>query len=157
MTDRLVRRAGILVFVALAAATLAVDAQQGQQTDKALALRHDDPALQWGPCPDIFPKGCEVAVLRGDPVGGRADVFLRAPAGYTFPAHSHTSPEHMMLAAGELRIKYEGQPAATLKTGSYAYGPANAPHEAQCGNAGACVLFIVFESPIDAKPHKGTL
>ena len=37
--------------------------------------------LQWGPCPPIFPAGCQIAVLHGDPARPNADVFLRVPGG----------------------------------------------------------------------------
>jgi mannose-6-phosphate isomerase-like protein (cupin superfamily) len=118
--------------------------------EQAITQRHDDPQLKWTPCPPIFPKGCEVAVLRGDPAKDRADIFLKTPANYTLPSHWHTSPEHMILVAGELHVTYEGQEPSLLKAGSYAYGPAKAKHEGRCANAGPCVLFISFESPIDA-------
>jgi hypothetical protein len=37
-----------------------------------------------------------------------------------------------------------------LKPGTYAYGPPRLSHKAECGAAGPCVLFIAFESPVDA-------
>ena len=124
--------------------------------EQAISRRHDDPQLKWNPCPPIFPKGCEVTVLRDDPASGRSDVFLRTPANYRLPPHWHTSPEHMILISGELHVTYEGQKPSILKPGSYAYGPAKAKHEARCANTGPCVLFIAFESPIDAVLVEGT-
>ncbi|MDQ3258044.1 MAG: cupin domain-containing protein [Acidobacteriota bacterium] len=118
--------------------------------EQAISRTPDDPQLKLNPCPPVFPKGCEVTVLRGDPANGRSDVFLRTPANYRLPPHWHTSPEHMILVSGELHVTYEGQKPSILRTGSYAYGPAKAKHEARCANAGPCVLFIAFESPIDA-------
>lgn len=111
---------------------------------------HTDPALQWGACPPIFRTGCDVAVLQGDPAAGRSDVFLRVQPGVTLARHIHTSAEHIVLVAGELEVEYDGQAPATLRVGSYAYGPPKAPHRATCKSASACVLFIAFESPIDA-------
>lgn len=137
----------LLAFAAVATTTTVAQEPAGEQ---AISRRHDDPQLKWSPCPPIFPKGCEVTVLRGDPASGRSDVFLRTPANYRLPRHWHTSPEHMILVAGELDVTYEGQKPSVLRPGSYAYGPAKAKHEARCANAGPCVLFIAFESPIDA-------
>ncbi len=137
----------LLSFVAVASTTAVAQESTGKQ---AISRTHDDPQLKWSPCPPIFPKGCEVTVLRGDPTNGRSDVFLRSPANYKFPNHWHTSPEHMILVSGELHVTYEGQQASVLRPGSYAYGPAKAKHEAHCAKAGPCVLFIAFESPIDA-------
>lgn len=152
-----VKSASLLVALLLFATVAPATTQAQESTsEQAIARTHLDPQLTWGPCPPIFPKGCEVTVLRGDPANGRSDVFLRTPANYAFPLHWHTSPEHMILVAGELHVTYEGQKPAVLKAGSYAFGPAKAKHEARCANAGPCVLFIAFESPIDAMLVEGT-
>ena len=39
-----------------------------------------------------------------------------------------------------------------LTPGTYAYGPAGKPHGGVCASAVPCVLFIAFESPLDAVP-----
>ena len=106
-------------------------------------------------CPPIFPQGCELAVLHGDPAKPNADVFLKVPAGYTIPPHWHTSAERMVLVAGRLKVEYTGHPPANLEPGTYAYGPAKAPHTAKCEDAGPCVLFIAFEAPVDAHAAEG--
>ena len=116
-----------------------------------------DAALQWGPCPDIFPAGCEIAVLHGDPAQPNADVFLRVPGGYALPAHSHTSAERMILVSGELDVRYQGAQATTLSAGEYAYGPPGLPHRANCATGDPCVLFIAFEGPVDALPFSGAM
>lgn len=122
-----------------------------------LATRASDPALQWGPCPPIFPGGCEIAVLHGDPARPNADVFLRMPAGYEIPPHWHTSAERMILVTGQLRVKYQGAQTATLSPGSYAYGPAKLPHRASCTSDQPCTLFIAFEEAVDAEAFTGAL
>ncbi len=124
-------------------------AQQGT-AEQAISGTPKDAQLKWSPCPAIFPKGCEVTVLRGNPADGPSDVFLRTPANYKLPLHWHTSSERMILVAGELHVTYEGQKPAVLRPGTYAYGPAKAKHQARCANRGPCVLFIAFDSPIDA-------
>ncbi len=113
--------------------------------------------LQWGPCPAIFPAGCQIAVLNGDPSKPNADVFLRVPGGYAIPAHSHTSAERMVLVEGQLTVTYKGAAAAVLIPGAYAYGPAGMPHEAKCAGSKPCTLFIAFEGPVDASPFTGSL
>lgn len=114
-------------------------------------------ALQWGPCPPIFPAGCQIAVLNGDPAKPNADVFLRVPGGYTIPPHHHTSPERIVLVEGQLTVGYRGYPAEDLISGEYAYGPAGLPHVATCKGAGPCTLFIAFEGPVDAIAFTGSL
>jgi mannose-6-phosphate isomerase-like protein (cupin superfamily) len=151
-----------LKVVCLSAALLSILAgsqspglAQESSAEQPITRAHNDPQLKWNPCPPIFPKGCEVAVLRGDPANGRSDIFLRTPPNYGLPPHWHTSPEHMILVSGELHVTYEGQKPSILKAGSYAYGPAKAKHEARCVDVGPCILFIAFESPIDAVPVEG--
>lgn len=125
--------------------------------EPALAIAMNSPDLVWGPCPPIFPAGCEIAVLRGDPSGPNADVYLRVPPGYEIPPHSHSSPERMILVSGMLNVTYQGQAPASISTGDYAYGPAKAPHKAACVGDTPCTLFIAFESAVDAIPFDGAL
>jgi quercetin dioxygenase-like cupin family protein len=124
---------------------------------KALAIRAADPAVKWAPCPPLFPTGCRLTVLHGDPSKPNADVFLQVPAGYAIPAHSHTSAERMVLVSGELEVVYRGQPNTKLQPGQYAYGPPKVPHAAWCRSKDPCTLFIAFEQPVDALPYEGKL
>jgi quercetin dioxygenase-like cupin family protein len=123
--------------------------------EPTLAWRAKDPQLKWGPCPAFLPKGCQISVLHGDPAKNNADLFLKVPANSTIPRHWHTSAERMVLVSGELHVTYDGQKTEVLKPGTYAYGPAKLPHQADCKKAGPCILFIAFESPVDAVPSEG--
>lgn len=125
--------------------------------DRPLALSEAASDLQWGDCPAIFPSGCKISVLHGNPAEPGADVFLRVPSGYTIPAHSHTSAERMVLVSGQLDVTYAGHPTVSLQRGDYAYGPAMLAHTARCNGAEACTLFIAFNTAVDALPFAGTL
>jgi quercetin dioxygenase-like cupin family protein len=127
------------------------------ETETSLTRLAQDPTLQWGACPEIFPAGCEITVLHGDPSQPNADVFLRVPGGYEIPPHSHTSAERMILVGGELNVQYQGAPAVTLSVGEYAYGPPGLPHRASCVSADPCTLFIAFVQPVDALTFEGSL
>jgi quercetin dioxygenase-like cupin family protein len=133
---------------------LAAAALPAAAAERALVVKPTSPAIKWGPCPPLFAKGCEIAVLHGDPAKPNADVLLRVPAGFYLPPHRHSSAERMMLATGQLRVRYEGEAARTLTPGTYAYGPAGKPHEARCLGPQRCTLFIAFEGPVDAEPVK---
>ena len=111
-----------------------------------------NPQLKWGPCPPFLPKGCEIAVLQGDPAKNNADIYFKLAPGSIVPRHWHTSAERMVLITGELHVTYDGHKPVVLKAGTYAYGPAKLPHKAECKKAGPCVLFIAFEQPVDAQP-----
>jgi quercetin dioxygenase-like cupin family protein len=138
---------GVLVLAGVVA-----KAQEPAPPEPALAIAADDPQLKWGPCPAFLPEGCAVAVLHGDPAKPNVDVFFKVPAKSTMPLHWHTSAERMVLVAGELQVSYENQKMAVLKPGMYAYGPSKRPHSGFCASSEPCVLFIAFESPLDALP-----
>jgi len=123
--------------------------------EQALTRTARDAQLEWGPCPPFLPKGCAIAVLHGDPAKDNVDVFFKVPAKSTIPLHWHTSAERMVLVAGELHVTYDGQKTAVLRPGTYAYGPAKRPHKGFCASTVPCVLFIAFESPLDAVPVEG--
>ncbi len=142
-------RAGMLFLVSLIG-SFAIAEMPG--TEQALTQNADDAQLKWGPCPPFLPEGCAIAVLHGDPAQDNLDIFLKVPAKSTIPLHWHTSAERMVLVAGELHVTYDGQEMAILRPGTYAYGPAKRPHHGFCASADPCVLFIAFESPLDAVP-----
>lgn len=142
------------VALAICAGVWAADAwTDDAATEPSVARAFQDKRLAWGPCPPFLPAGCAIAVLHGDPAKPNVDVFFKVPPGSKIPAHTHTSPERMVLVSGVLDVKYQGQPAITLKPGMYAYGPAGRPHEATCHSGVSCVLFIGFEAPLDAAPY----
>ena len=123
--------------------------------ERAVTRTARDAQLKWGPCPPFLPKGCAIAVLHGDPAKDNVDVFFKVPAKSTIPLHWHTSAERMVLVAGELHVTYDGQKTAVLRSGTYAYGPAKRPHKGFCASTVPCILFIAFESPLDAVPVEG--
>lgn len=143
-----------LLAVAVLALSGSFASAEGPAADPALALTFKDPSLKWGPCPPFIPKGCEIAVLHGDPAKPNVDVFFKVPGNFTIPRHWHTSAERMVLVSGKLEVTYDGQKPTTLKPGTYAYGPAKLAHEATCAKGDPCVLFIGFESPLDAVPSE---
>ena len=124
--------------------------------EPAVARSAEDPQLAWGPCPPFMPAGCGLAVLHGDPAKDNADVLLKVPAHAAIPEHWHTSAERMVLVSGELTATYKGQAKVVMKPGMYAYGPAKVAHSGTCSSNTPCVLFIAFESAVDAVPAATT-
>jgi uncharacterized RmlC-like cupin family protein len=147
--ERNARPAALLLLMACISA---VSRAQAPALEPATTQTASDPQLKWAPCPPFLPQGCGIAVLHGDPAKDNLDVFLKVPAKSSIPLHWHTSAERMVLVAGELHVTYDGQKTAVLKPGTYAYGPAKHPHKGYCASATACILFIAFESPLDAVP-----
>ena len=149
MSHRQITLRLLAVVLTLAGTT---GAAQAPAQEQPLTRSAEDPQLQWVGCPPFMPEGCRLAVLHGDPARPNADVFLKLPAKAVIPDHWHTSAERMILVAGEMHVTYKGQPKTVLKPGMYAYGPAKVPHSASCAGTSPCVLFIAFESAVDAVP-----
>jgi quercetin dioxygenase-like cupin family protein len=141
------------LFIALIVGSAAATA-----AERPLVVPTTGAAVKWGSCPPIFARGCQIAVLHGDPARPNADVLLRVPGGgFRLPPHRHSSAERMMLVSGRLRVRYQGSPARVLTAGTYAYGPAGLAHEATCLGPQRCTLFIAFEGPVDAVPVTGPI
>ena len=132
------------------ASTLLFTVSPAQESEQALSYKHDDKRLQWGPCPAFIGKGCEIAVLHGDPAKSNLDIFFKVPGDFAIPHHWHTSAERMTLVSGNMKVTYDNQSSEMLETGMYAYGPSKRPHTAYCEKGDPCILFIAFEEPLDA-------
>jgi mannose-6-phosphate isomerase-like protein (cupin superfamily) len=142
-------RGSLLMLLALSCSSVSAQAPASEQS---VTWTAEDSSIKWGPCPPFLPAGCGIAILHGDPSKDNVDVFLKVPGKSVLPSHWHSSAERMVLVAGEMHVTYEGQKMAVLRAGSYAYGPAKVPHKGVCASDAPCVLFIAFESPLDAVP-----
>jgi quercetin dioxygenase-like cupin family protein len=141
----------ILGGALMACALWTVNAQAKEKAKAELiTTAPSSSSLKWGPCPPIFAKGCEVAVLSGDPAKGMSDVFLRTPANFDLPPHFHNSPEHVVLVQGKFSVTFEGGRRAEVSQGAYTLIPGGMPHSARCEDGEPCVIFIGFEKPVDA-------
>jgi len=78
---------GVLLLAGGFVAACAVAWALSPAPEPAVSRTTQDAGLQWGPCPEFMPKGCEIAVLHGDPAKPNADVFFRVPGGAAIPAH----------------------------------------------------------------------
>lgn len=151
MRQLIVRAMGACVAILASASLYAADAAM-PSGEKALAIPSADASLKWNECPAFLPKGCGIAVLHGDPAKHNSDVFFKVPGKSDIPLHWHSSAERMILVKGTLHLTYDGQKEAVLKEGDYAFGPAKLAHKGHCASQSPCILFIAFESPIDAMP-----
>jgi quercetin dioxygenase-like cupin family protein len=123
---------------------------QDTVADPALALAANSKDIKWADCPAFLPKGCKLSVLHGDPAKPNVDVFFKLPGKSILPLHWHTSAERMTLVSGKLKITYNGQKEAVVNAGNYMYGPPKLAHKGYCASKEPCILFIAFESPLDA-------
>jgi anti-sigma factor ChrR (cupin superfamily) len=95
--------------------------------------------LQWGPAPNAFPAGAQIAVISGDPFNeGLYVLRLKMPADYKIPAHNHPTSEYITVLSGDFHIgmgdKLDPQKGQLLRTGGFAEAPAKMNHYAWSTN-----------------------
>lgn len=151
MGQRIAQMVSMCAALLVGTSSYATDTK-AQLGEKAVAISSTDASLKWGECPAFLPKGCGIAVLHGDPAKHNADVFFKVPAKSDIALHWHSSAERMILVKGALHLTYEGQKEVVLKEGDYAFGPGKLPHKGHCASSNPCILFIAFETPVDAVP-----
>jgi anti-sigma factor ChrR (cupin superfamily) len=145
----------VLAFAAsvvLAASTAAVRAQDTAATAGAAAspvfLNAGD--LKWV---DLDPKGApgvKIADVRGDHTAGAFSAFLKLPAGFAVPLHTHTHEMRAVFLSGTYLQAPEGKPEVRLPPGSYMVQPGgNYRHTTGCDKASECVLFFESDGPFD--------
>jgi quercetin dioxygenase-like cupin family protein len=97
-------------------------------------------ALNWvAPKAPEIPKGAMVAGVAGDPATGPSVAYAKFPAGFAFPAHSHSATEYTVLISGKATFTVDGK-SSELVPGSYIVIPAKAPHYLVCGAGAECVV-----------------
>jgi quercetin dioxygenase-like cupin family protein len=96
----------------------------------ALGASHDASEPEWGPAPEIFPPGAELAVLQGNPseIGAVFTLRLRMPNGYVFPPHFHPEDEHVTVMQGKFlvglgNVVNEASAIASLQRGGFITAP----------------------------------
>lgn len=94
----------------------------GLALSSTLVQAQNAPALKWGPAPPVFPRGAQMAVVRGDP--SKAEMFtidLSMPAGYRIPPHFHPTDEHVQVKKGTFMVGM-GDAIDLKKTNAMAVG-----------------------------------
>jgi quercetin dioxygenase-like cupin family protein len=135
---------GSIAVVAFAGMALASPGTATPTPTRAAAMpAHDHHAqhsnqIVYGPAPDVFPPGAEMAVLQGDPsvAGAIFTVRLRLPNGYIIPPHFHPTDENVTVIKGTFKVglgDHVDKDAflPPLYRGDFITAPANANHFAQ--------------------------
>jgi anti-sigma factor ChrR (cupin superfamily) len=101
--------------------------------DMRMPINADE--VKWGPAPNVFPPGAQIAVVSGNPFEqGLYVVRLKMPAGYKIPAHNHPTTEYVTVLSGDFHIgmgdKLDAQKGQLLRAGGFAEAPAKMNHYA---------------------------
>ena len=110
--------------------------------------------VQWADAPPSLPPGVKMAVLDGDPnKSGSFTVWLKTPAGYKIPPHTHPTTERVTGISGTARLgmgeKFDENIAKDVGPGTFVVLPANMAHFAY--SAQESVLQVQSEGPFQIK------
>ena len=107
-------------------------------------------ALKWT---DLDPKGApgvKIVDLWGDHTKGAYGAFLRLPAGFASPLHTHTHAMKVVFVSGTYIQTPEGKPEVRLGPGSYMGQPGgNYRHTTVCDKTSDCVFFVESDGAFD--------
>lgn len=109
--------------------------------------------LKWT---DLDPKGApgvKIADLWGDHTKGAFGAFLKLPAGFAAPLHTHTHAMKVVFLSGTYIQAPEGKAAVRLGPGSYMMQPGgDYRHTTSCDKASECLFFVESDGAFDLKP-----
>ena len=109
--------------------------------------------LKWTDLDPTGAPGVKIADVWGDHAKGAFGAFIRLPAGFAAPLHTHTSDYKVVIVSGTYVQVPEGKPEFRLGPGSYLLQPGgNYRHTTSCDPASDCVFFLESGGKFDLKP-----
>ena len=105
--------------------------------------------LKWVDVPNTPVK---MATVKGDSAKGAHAAFLKLPAGFAAPLHSHTADHHVVVVSGTMVLTPEGGAAKKLGPGSWFEFTGKKKHVTTCDAGADCVLFIAAKAAWDLVP-----
>ena len=135
---------------------LAVSVAQGADAKKAKPAASKNtivlPAdLKWVDAPDA--PGVKFADVVGDHTKGAYAMFIKFPAGFAAPMHTHTSDINVVIVSGTVIHGPEGKPEVRLPPGSFMKQAGGSyRHTTACDKASECVMFSESKGKFDLIP-----
>jgi Domain of unknown function (DUF4437) len=109
-------------------------------------------ALKWSDLDPVGAPGVKIVNLWGDHTKGPFGAYLRLPAGFAAPPHTHTHDMRVVFLSGTYIQAPEGKPEVRLGPGSYMMQPGgNYRHTTSCDKAADCLFFVESSGPFDLK------
>jgi beta-alanine degradation protein BauB len=99
--------------------------------------------LQWFAFDSVNAPGVMMATLWGDPTGGAFGAFVRLPAGFTSPLHTHTHAMKVVFLSGTYIQEPDGGSVVRLGPGGFMMQPGgDYRHRTSCDASADCVFFL---------------
>ena len=133
----------------VALATVSAAAQSSAQSAAPTASIVAAGELKWVDVPDTPAK---MATVKGDSAKGPHASFIKLPAGFSAPLHSHTADHNVVVVSGTLTETAEGGAAKKLGPGSWFEFTGNKKHVTTCDAGADCLLFITAKAAWDLVP-----
>jgi quercetin dioxygenase-like cupin family protein len=121
---------------------------------------------KWSDAPPLVPPGAKIVVLDGNPGGDGTPyaVWLKFPARYRIPPHSHPNAEHVTVLQGTLFLgigeKFDQTAGQPLPVGGFTTMPTGMNHYAYTANEvvillhGLAPIDFNYVNPADDPRHK---
>ena len=147
-------------FLILVTLTLPVLAQPSRQSQASTApkARPGQPVfmpagdLKWTDLDPSGAPGVKVADLWGDHTKGSFGAYLKLPAGFAVPLHTHTHDMKVVFLTGTYIQAPEGKPEVRLGPGSYMMQPGGTyRHTTSCDKSSECLFFVESSGAFDLK------
>jgi quercetin dioxygenase-like cupin family protein len=107
--------------------------------------------LKWADLDPTGAPGVKIADLWGDHTKGAFGAFIKFPAGFKSPLHTHTNDHKIVIVSGTFIQAPEGKPEFRLGPGSYLMQPGgNYKHVSSCESE--CVFLLQSTGKFDLKP-----
>jgi len=141
------------VSFVLATAVLAQKTAQPKASEAGTPVFIPAADLKWADLNPTGAPGVKIADVWGNHATGAYGAFLKFPAGFLAPLHTHTYDIKIVVISGTYTQAPEGKDAARLGAGSYAFQPGGSyKHVSGCDKASDCVLFIESKGKFDLLP-----
>jgi anti-sigma factor ChrR (cupin superfamily) len=112
--------------------------------------------LKWVDLDPTGAPGVKIADVWGDHTTGAFGAFLKLPAGFAAPLHTHTHAIKLVIVSGTYIQAPEGKPEFRLGPGSYLLQPGGSyRHTTSCDTASECVFLAQSNGKFDLKVVAG--
>jgi quercetin dioxygenase-like cupin family protein len=106
---------------------------------------------RWQPMP-LFPPGASVVFLVGDAFRGAGYMYVRFPAGYEPPLHSHKATERIFVSRGTLLLRLSNRDEIREPEGGYFVVKSGTVHQTACTGPEDCFCYISVDRAFDVIP-----
>ena len=108
--------------------------------------------LKWTDLDPTGAPGVKIADLWGNHAKGAYGAFIKLPAGFAAPLHTHTYVIKVVIVSGTYIQAPEGKSEFRLGPGSYLMQPGgNYRHTTSCDKTSECVFFAESNGKFDLK------